>query len=374
LIDRVAERVQSSLHTSFCDLVGIDYPIVQTGMGFVSDATLSAATSGAGGLGIIAAAMMNLDELESSISLVQETTSKPFGVNLRSDAPDIHERVKIMIQMKVRVASFALAPSRSVIDELKEAGVVCMPSIGARRHAEKVSSWGVDALIVQGGEGGGHTGAVPTSVLLPQVVDSVDIPVIAAGGFFDGRGLVSALAYGADGIAMGTRFLLTQESPVHPAIKQSYLEKSVDSTIVTTRVDGAPHRMIRTPFVESLEAAGVWSRLENATRNAIAFKRMSGRRWSDILRQGVEMRRTHNYSWDQIVTTANAPVLCKAAMVDGREDLGILSSGQVVGLIEDIPTCAELVGRIVWEATEVLERLNGHSSIMAESLKKVTVA
>jgi NAD(P)H-dependent flavin oxidoreductase YrpB (nitropropane dioxygenase family) len=132
--------------------------------------------------------------------------------------------------------------------------------------------------------------------------------------------------------------------------------------------------MIRTPFVESLEAAGVWSRLENATRNAIAFKRMSGRRWSDILRQGVEMRRTHNYSWDQIVTTANAPVLCKAAMVDGREDLGILSSGQVVGLIEDIPTCAELVGRIVREATEVLERLNGHSSIMAESLKKVTVA
>src|SRR5204862_1855726 len=127
------------------------------------------------------------------------------------------------------------------------------PSIGAKRHAEKVAEWGVDAVLVQGGEGGGHTGSVPTTLLLPQVVDAVEIPVIAAGGFFSGRGLVAALAYGAAGIAMGTRFLLTQESTVPDAVKQFYLSKSVADTLVTKKVDGAPHRVLRTEMVESLE-------------------------------------------------------------------------------------------------------------------------
>src|SRR5204862_3863905 len=129
-------------------------------------------------------------------------------------------------------------------------GVVVIPSIGAKRHAEKVAEWGVDAVLVQGGEGGGHTGSVPTTLLLPQVVDAVDIPVIAAGGFFDGRGLVAALAYGAAGIAMGTRFLLTSDSPVPAAIKQIYLAKGVTDTVVTTQVDGHPHRVLRTPLVD----------------------------------------------------------------------------------------------------------------------------
>ena len=175
------------------------------------------------------------------------------------------------------MASFALAPKQELIDRLKDAGVVMIPSVGARRHAEKVAAWGADAVIVQGGEGGGHTGPVPTTLLLPQVVDAVDIPVVAAGGFFDGRGLVAALAYGADGIAMGTRFLLTSDSPVADAVKQVYLASDVTDTVVTTRVDGVPHRVLRTPLVDRLDRrAGLAAGLVRAVRNAAAFRRRPG--------------------------------------------------------------------------------------------------
>jgi NAD(P)H-dependent flavin oxidoreductase YrpB (nitropropane dioxygenase family) len=220
----------AALHTALCDLCGIERPIVQTGMGWVSGPGLTAATSNAGGLGIMAASTMDYDELVGAIHDVKARTEKPFGVNLRSDAPDAEARIDLLIREVVRVASFAMAPSEALVKRLKDAGVVVIPSIGARRHAEKVAAWGVDAVLVQGGEGGGHTGAVPTSLLLPQVVDAVDIPVIAAGGFFDGRGLVAALAYGAAGIAMGTRFLLTADSAVGDAVKQVYLDKACAPT------------------------------------------------------------------------------------------------------------------------------------------------
>src|SRR2546426_72049 len=178
------------------------------------------------------------------------------------------------VRTAVRVASFALAPSERLMKQLKDQGLVCIPSIGAKRHAEKVAGWGADALIVQGGEAGGHTGSVPTTVLLPQVVDAVDIPVIAAGGFFDGRGLVAALAYGAVGIAMGTRFLLTSDSPVPAAIKAIYLAKGVTDTVVTTRVDGHPHRVLRTEFVDRLVETNAWTSLPRALANALRFKRI----------------------------------------------------------------------------------------------------
>src|SRR6185437_1999993 len=170
----------------------------------------------------------------------------PFGVNIRSDGSDVGERVDMMIRLGVKVASFALAPKKELLQKLKDAGLVTMPSIGAKRHAEKVAAWGADAVLIQGGEGGGHTGSVPTTLLLPQVVDAVDIPVVAAGGFFDGRGLVAALAYGASAMAMGTRFLLTSDSNVSEQVKAIYLSTDVNGTVVTTAVDGMPHRVLRT--------------------------------------------------------------------------------------------------------------------------------
>ena len=169
-----------TISTPICERFGIDVPIVQTGMGWVAGARLVSATTAAGALGILASATMTYDQLEAAIREVRSRTDRPFGVNLRADAEDADARVALLIRERVPVASFALAPREEQIKQLKDAGLAVVPSIGARRHAEKVAAWGADAVIVQGGEGGGHTGAVATSLLLPQVVDAVDIPVIGA--------------------------------------------------------------------------------------------------------------------------------------------------------------------------------------------------
>src|SRR3954453_9270751 len=273
---QMPDPAPAGLSTRLTELFGIRYPIVQTGMGWVATPQLAAATSAAGGLGILAAATMSLDELRRAVKEVHERTDAPFVVNMRADQADVAERVDLLIREGVRVASFAMAPKQDLIKRLQDGGVLVMPSIGAKRHAEKVAAWGVDAILVQGGEGGGHTGSVPTSLLLPQVVDTVDVPVVAAGGYFDGRGLVAALAYGASGVAMGTRFLLTTDSPVPESVKRFYLSKSVTDTVVTAQVDGVPHRVLRTDLVESLESAAAPRRFTGASRSALAFKKMSG--------------------------------------------------------------------------------------------------
>ncbi|MGR6922858.1 NAD(P)H-dependent flavin oxidoreductase [[Actinomadura] parvosata] len=339
------------MRTALTALVGCRHPIVQTGMGYVAGARLAAATSRAGGLGVIGAATMSVAEMRAAIRRVKERTDAPFGVNLRADADDAAERVEVLVAEGVRVASFAMAPRRELIARLKDAGLVVMPSVGARRHAEKVAGWGADAVIVQGGEGGGHTGPVATTLLLPQVVDAVDIPVVAAGGFFDGRGLVAALAYGACGIAMGTRFLLTRDSPVPDEVKKFYL--AARETVVTRNVDGVPHRVLSTPFVASLERA----RLVRAVVNGARFKRLSGLSWRSMLREGRRMRRGRGLTWAQVLQAANTPVLLRAAMVEGRVDLGVMASGQVVGVLDDLPSCQELIERIMSEAEAALTRL-----------------
>jgi NAD(P)H-dependent flavin oxidoreductase YrpB (nitropropane dioxygenase family) len=311
--------------TRLTELLGIRYPIVQAAMGYVSGPRLAAATSNAGGLGLIASATMSLAELEAAIAETAGRTGAPFGVNLRADAPDAAERVKLIIAGRVPAASFAQAPKPELIAALKEAGVVTIASVGARRHAEKAVAWGIDAVIATGSEGGGHVGAVPASLLIPQVAAAVDVPVIAAGGFFDGRGLVAALAWGAAGIAMGTRFLLTSDSPVPDAVKRLYLAAGLDGTVVTTRVDGVPHRVLRTSMVDRLVSEGMAGGLLRAVRS----------------------RRP----------AANTPVLLRAAMVDGRTDLGLMSSGQVAGLLGDLPSCGELIGAIMRDAEACLDRM-----------------
>jgi NAD(P)H-dependent flavin oxidoreductase YrpB (nitropropane dioxygenase family) len=345
-----------ALHTVICDLFGARYPIVQTGMGWVSTPELTAATSNAGGLGILASGTLTVAETDAAISRTAELTAAPFGVNIRGDAPDLRERAKLLVRHGVRVASFGLAPSERVIGDLKDAGLVVVPSIGARRHAEKVAAWGVDAVIAQGSEGGGHTGGVPTSILLPQVAD-VGIPVIGAGGFHDGRGLVAALAYGAAGIAMGTRFLLTSDSPVPDHVKQEYLRATVTDTVVTSVLDGVPQRMLRTPLADKLAGGSALSRLGRSFRNAITFQKISGTPWPDIVREGLAMKKNHGLSWPQVLMAANTPMMLRASMVDGRVDLGTLASGQVVGVIADLPSCAELIDRIMTQADAVLTRL-----------------
>jgi NAD(P)H-dependent flavin oxidoreductase YrpB (nitropropane dioxygenase family) len=350
------------LHTRFCDLVGVEYPIVQTGMGWVSGAGLTAATASAGGLGLIASATMDFEQLRDAIALVKRRTSNPFGVNLRADAADIGDRIALLVDEQIKVASFAQAPKEALIEQLHDGGVLVVPSIGAKRHAEKVLEWGVDAVLVQGGEGGGHTGSVPTTILLPQVVDAVQgrVPVIAAGGFFDGRGLVAALAYGAEAIAMGTRFLLTADSAVPQTVKDNYLGRAVTDTVVTKQIDGVPHRMLDTPLVEEVESARgkVWA-LPRATANAWRFHKLSGISLAAMAKEGLAMRKSLGLTWTQTMMAANAPMLTRAALVDGKVESGIMPSGQVVGVIDDLPTCKELIDRIVAEATKILEHLEG---------------
>ncbi|WNE95321.1 nitronate monooxygenase [Streptomyces luomodiensis] len=348
----------ATIPTALTELTGVRYPIVQTGMGWVAGPRLVSATANAGALGILASATMTVERLRTAVREVRSRTDAPFGVNLRADAGDAADRVRIIIDEGVRVASFALAPTKELIARLQDAGVVVIPSVGARRHAEKVAAWGADAVLVQGGEGGGHTGNVATSVLVPQVVDAVGIPVIAAGGFHDGRGLVAALAYGAAGLGMGTRFLLTSDSTVPAAVKARYLGAAVHDVTVTTRVDGLPHRMLRTELVDRLERSGRAASLLRALRHASAFRKESGASWPRLVRDGMAMKRGTDLTWSQVLLAANTPMLLKASMVDGRTDLGVMASGQVAGVIEDLPSCAELVERIMSEARNTLESLS----------------
>jgi len=345
------------IRTRLTERLGISCPVVQAAMGYVAGAQLAAATSAAGGLGLIAAATMSPAQLRTAVTEVKAATPAPFGVNLRADAPDAAEKVAAIIDGQVPVASFAQAPRPELFTRLRDAGVFTIASVGARRHAEKVAAWGIDAVIATGGEGGGHVGAVPTSLLIPQVVDAVGIPVIAAGGFFDGRGLAAALAYGADGVAMGTRFLLTADSPVPDPVKRLYLAADLTGTLVTDRVDGVPHRVLRTGLTERLARAGRLSGLARALRAATAFRSLSGLSWPDLIGQGRALRRDTGLSWARVLMAASTPVLLRAAMVDGRPDLGLMSSGQVAGLIDDIPSCADLITRITAEAEQCLTRL-----------------
>src|SRR3954447_3519967 len=328
-------------------------------MGWVSGANLTAATSGAGAFGILAAVTMTPAQLEASVREVKARTDKPFGVNFRADQPDLAERIAFCVKEGVRLVSFAGAPTKDAVARCHDGGVLVMLTVGARRHAEKVMDMGVDAVIAQGGEGGGHTGTVPTSLLLPQVVDAVGaaIPVLGAGGFHDGRGLAAALAYGADGIAMGTRFLLTQESRVPEGIKTRYVDASVFDTVVTTAIDGAPQRVIRTDVVDRIERSPKLLRFPRALAAALRFRKETGTSVRDLVREGLAMKRNQDLTWSQVALAANAPMLIKASMVDGNPDVGVLPTGQVTGVIGELPTVAELLDRIMHEAESTLKRL-----------------
>ena len=329
-------------------------------MGWVSGASLTAATSQAGGFGILAAVTQTAEQTAHAIRSVKERTAHPFGVNLRADQPDLVERVDLCVREGVKLVSFAGAPTKDAIARLHDAGILVMPTVGARRHAEKMVEWGVDAVIAQGGEGGGHTGTVPTSLLLPQVVDAAgDVPVLGAGGFHDGRGLVAALAWGASGVAMGTRFLLTAESHVPDDIKQRYLAAAVTDTVVTTALDGAPQRVIRTDVVDRLERSSVVTRFPRALLAALRFRKLTGTPLRDLVREGLAMRRNQDLSLAQVAMAANAPMLIKAALVDGQAEVGVLPTGQVTGVVDEVPSVAELIERIVLEAETTLKSLGG---------------
>jgi NAD(P)H-dependent flavin oxidoreductase YrpB (nitropropane dioxygenase family) len=355
------ERDPDWLRTRFCQVFGVRYPIVQTGMGWVSGPELTSATCEAGGLGILAAATLDHADMVKQVRVLRRRTSAPFGVNLRPDQPDLPRRIDALAAAGVPVISFAGGPPPDAVRRLHGAGLRCIVTVGRPRHAEKMLAAGVDAVIAQGAEGGGHTGDVPTSLLLPAVLDAVreEIPVLAAGGFFDGRGLAAAIAWGADGVAMGTRFLLTQESRVPDAVKRRYLEAGVSDTVVSAEFDGRPMRLLLNEAVETQRRRSRLRRLAAAPGQAVAMKRITGQSWRQIVAEGRAMRRREGMTLDEMARAAAAPLLIRSALVEGDPVKGLLPTGQVAGVLSDLPCVSELVERVVKEARESGRRLVG---------------
>jgi len=351
--------MHAALHTSICDRLGMRYPIIQTGMGWVATPELVAAVCNAGAFGFLAAATIPPPQVAAAIARVRALTDRPFGVNFLMDAPGADVIAEAIVRGGVRAAGYNRAPDASLIGRLRDAGVVCVPTCGAAKHAEKAEKLGADVIVVQGSEGGGHTGSVPSSLLVSQVVDRVRVPVVAAGGFRDGRGLVAALAFGAAGIAMGTRFLLTAESPVPEVTRRRYLDAAVEDVIVTRQVDGLPQRVVLNELVRTLERTGRVGGLWLALQSALAYRRETGATLRQILAAGFAMRRHERLTRAQMLMAANAPILARTAMLDGDPVHGYLPGGTVAGVIGDRPTVAELIDRIEAEAAETLRRLTG---------------
>ncbi|NCU17074.1 NAD(P)H-dependent flavin oxidoreductase [Pallidibacillus pasinlerensis] len=312
--------------TRVTTLLNIKYPIIQGGLAHLAYSELAAAVSNAGGLGqITAMSLPNPDRLREEIRKVRSLTDKPFGVNF---AIGQHGRfftdfLQVAVEEEVPVVSVTGGNPAPFFDELKGVNVKKLVLVSARRQAVKAEQLGADAVMVVGQEGGGHLGRddVSTLVLVPQVVDSVSIPVIASGGIGDGRGLMAALSLGAEGIEMGTRFIATQECVhAHESYKQALIEGDERSTVVIKRSLGAPARAIRNEWTEKI--------LELEEKGA-----------------------TYEDLKDYISGNAN-----KKWIHDGKEKEGFGWAGQVMGLIKDVPTVEELFNRMIKEAEEIRQR------------------
>lgn len=347
------------LHTVLCERLGCAAPIIQTAMGWVAEPSLVIGSSNAGAFGFLGAAVMTPEETREKILAVRRGTDRPFGVNFHSFQPGADRIVELILDNReqVRAVSFGRGPNARMIGRFKDAGILCIPTVGAVKHAQKMVELGVDMVNVQGGEGGGHTGSVPTTVLLPQVLDAVNVPVIASGGFADGRGLVAALAYGAVGIAMGTRFLLTKESPVPDITKAAYLKATTDGILVTTKLDGIPQRMVRTRLMDRIEKSGTLGMWLRAIEASAAMKKLSGASWLDLIKSARGMTGHGQVPLKQAMMAATMPTLIQKAVVEGDIEHGVMATGVVGGRITEIPSCAELVERICAEARARLAAL-----------------
>ncbi len=349
------------LTTPLTEALGCRVPVIQTAMGWVAKPELVAATSNAGAFGFLAAAVMTPKEAASEIARLREMTTHAFGVNFHSFQPGASEIVDLILGNKdrIRAVSFGRGPDAGMIARFKEAGILCIPTVGAVKHARKMAELGCDMITVQGGEGGGHTGSVPTTILLPQVLDAVDIPVIAAGGFADGRGLAAALAFGACGIAMGTRFLMTAESPVPAGPKSAYVKAGTGDIVVSTKVDGIPQRMILNPLLRRIEKSGNIAMWARAVEAGMAMKRQTGMGWGEVVRAAKMMTSHGEMPLAQAMMAAAAPMMIQRAVVSGDAENGLMATGVVAGRLRDLPSCAELIADIMREADERLAAMTG---------------
>ena len=236
------------IKSRICEILGIQYPVFQGGMAWVADASLAAAVSNAGGLGLISSINAGTEAVRNEIRKCKELTDKPFGVNIMLQAPNAGEIAKMVVEEGVKILTTGAGSPAQYMEEWKAAGIKVIPVIASVALALKMQAIGATAVVAEGAESGGHVGELNTMPLVPQVVDALDIPVIAAGGICDGRGVAAALMLGADGVQVGTRFLCAEECTVNQAYKDKILKASDVSTIVTGKTLGHPVRSLKTPF------------------------------------------------------------------------------------------------------------------------------
>lgn len=308
------------LHTELCDLLGIDYPIIQGGMAWVATSSLAAAVSEAGGLGVMGAGNAPPEVVREEIRRIRQKTKRPFGVNVYFMSPYADEIVDLVIEEGVPVVSTGAGNPGKHVSRLKEAGARVLSLVSSVNLARRLERAGVDAVIAEGMECGGHIGQIATFPLVPQIADAVKIPVVAAGGVFDGRGLAAALALGACGVQMGTRFVCARESVAHPNLKKAIIAAKDRSTVVTGAKTGHPVRVLNNKFArEFLEAEEKGASVEEL--EALGAGRL------------------------------------RAAVIDGDVDQGSLMAGQVAAMVTREETCQEIIGHVVAGAEEVLQRL-----------------
>jgi NAD(P)H-dependent flavin oxidoreductase YrpB (nitropropane dioxygenase family) len=346
------------MRTRITDLLGISHPIILAPANFVGTPEMVAAVSNAGGFGILASGRLAADDLREDIQAIKGLTDKRFGANLIFGSPGFEKQAEILIESRVPLICHSRGNPKWLIDATKGRGIKVMAMIGSVRHAIRAEEDGAHAIMVQGSEAGGHVGQVSTLVLLPLVAGKVKIPVVGTGGFSDGKGLVAALALGAEGIAMGTRFAVTTESPLPESIKRRYLEASENDTVVTPSITGTRLRVIANKFTLMLDQGDREMSWREKVSGAMGTRRMLGVSWWRFLAGGWSMRKQYQASVAELGHLAAGGVRIKKAMVDGDADLGVMPSGQVCGRIDDIPTVHELIERIVAEAEETLRSLN----------------
>ncbi|MEG0291309.1 MAG: enoyl-[acyl-carrier-protein] reductase FabK [Anaerovoracaceae bacterium] len=306
------------MHTEITKLLKIEYPIIQGGMAWVADNNLAAAVSNAGGLGIIGAASAPADWVRDEIKKVRAKTDKPFGVNIMLMSPFADEIAKVVIEEKVPVVTTGAGNPERYMKDWKAAGITVIPVVASVGLAKRMERQGTDALIAEGCEAGGHIGETTTMALVPQIVDAVNIPVIAAGGIADGRGVAAAFMLGAKGVQLGTRFVVTKEANVHENYKESIIKAKDIDTRVTGRKSGHPVRSLRnqqTLAYSKLEADGAtFEELEKLTVGGL-----------------------------------------RAAVVDGDVKSGSVMSGQIAGMIKEKLSCEEVIQGLIKETKEILK-------------------
>ncbi len=307
------------LKTILCEILEIEHPILQGGMAWVSRAELVYAVEKAGAFGFLTSAIFSPDELRKEIRKLKEIGGKNFGVNIYLLHPSVEEQIKVCIEERVKAISTGAGTPGKYIKELKEHGIKIFPVVSSVSLAKRLEKQGATCIIAEGMESGGHIGDVTTMCLVPQIVDAVSIPVVAAGGIADGRGLVSALSLGAVGIQMGTRFIASNEAPVHPSYKQEIINAMERDTVVTGASTGHPVRVIRNKL-------------------ALEFlkKEKEGATLKELEALGVgSLRRA----------------------VEGDMEWGSLMAGQISGLIKDIKPVKNIIEDIIKEAEEIIEGL-----------------